>query len=44
MNGDYANHIFSSDDFFLDTRTKRYIYDRSKLSQAHESNQVNVKT
>lgn len=40
MNGDYANHIFSTDDFFIDPRTKKYIFDRSKLSQNHESNQI----
>lgn len=42
MNGDYDNHVFSTDDFFYDRRTKRYLFDRSKLSQAHESNQFRV--
>lgn len=42
MNGDYANHIFSTDDYFYDKRSKRYLYDRSKLSQAHDSNQFRV--
>lgn len=42
MHGDYDNHIFSTDDFFYDKRTKRYNYDRSKLSQAHDSNQFRV--
>lgn len=42
MHGDYDNHIFSTDDFFYDKRTKRYNYDRSKLGQAHESNQFRV--
>lgn len=42
MQGDYDNHIFSTDDFFYDKRTKRYNYDRSKLSQAHDSNQFRV--
>lgn len=42
MHGDYDNHIFSTDDFFYDRRTKRYIYDRSKLSQAHDQNQFRV--
>lgn len=42
MHGDYDNHIFSTDDFFYDKRSKRYNYDRSKLSQAHDSNQFRV--
>lgn len=42
MHGDYDNHIFSTDDYFYDKRTKRYNYDRSKLSQAHDSNQFRV--
>lgn len=42
MHGDYDNHIFSTDDFFYDKRTKRYNFDRSKLSQAHDSNQFRV--
>lgn len=42
MHGDYENHIFSTDDHFYDRRTKRYCYDRSKLSQAHDSNQFRV--
>lgn len=42
MHGDYDNHIFSTDDFFYDKRSKQYIFDRSRLSQAHESNQFRV--
>lgn len=42
MNGDYENHIFSTDDYFFDRRTKQYMFDRSKLSQAHDSNQFRV--
>lgn len=42
MHGDYDNHIFSTDDLFYDKRTKRYNFDRSKLSQAHDSNQFRV--
>lgn len=42
MHGDYDNHIFSTDDFFYDRRTKRYNFDRSKLGQAHEQNQFRV--
>lgn len=42
MHGDYDNHIFSTDDFFYDRRSKRYCFDRSKLSQAHDSNQFRV--
>lgn len=40
MNGDHANHIFCTDDFFINPRTKKYAFDRSKLSQSHESNQI----
>lgn len=42
MHGDYDNHIFSTDDFFYERRTKRYHFDRSKLGQAHETNQFRV--
>lgn len=42
MNGDHDNHIFSTDDFFFDRRTKQYNFDRSRLGQAHESNQFRV--
>lgn len=42
MNGDYENHIFSTDDYFYDRRSKRYTFDRSKLGQAHDSNQFRV--
>lgn len=42
MHGDYANHIFSTDDFFLNPRTKRYCFDRSRLSEAHDTNQNRV--
>lgn len=42
MKSDYDNHIFSTDDFFYDRRSKRYTFDRSKLSQAHDNNQFRV--
>lgn len=42
MNGDYDNHIFSTDDFFYDKRSKQYIFDRNRLGQAHESNQFRI--
>lgn len=42
MDGDYANHIFSTDDFFNDNRTKQYNFNRQLLSQAHDSNQFRV--
>lgn len=42
MQGDYDNHIFSTDDFFYDKRSKQYIFDRNRLGQAHESNQFRV--
>lgn len=42
MDGDYANHIFSTDDFFYDNRTKKYNYNRQQLSQAHDWNQHRV--
>lgn len=42
MNGDYENHIFSSDDFFLNRRTGRYVYNRELIGQAHEFNQSRV--
>lgn len=42
MSCDYANHIFSTDDYFLDNRN-RYHYDRSKLTDAHDYNQERVR-
>lgn len=42
MDGDYDNHIFSTDDFFYDKRTKQYNYNRQQLSRAHDSNQFRV--
>lgn len=42
MDGDYNNHIFSTDDYFYDTRTKQYKYNRQLLSQAHDTNQFRV--
>lgn len=42
MKGDYDNHIFSTDDFFYDKRSKQYTFDRNKLSNAHEQNQFRV--
>lgn len=42
MDGDYDNHIFSTDDYFYDKRTKRYNYNRQLLSQAHDTNQFRV--
>lgn len=42
MDGDYDNHIFSTDDFFYDKRTKQYNYNRQLLSRAHDSNQFRV--
>lgn len=42
MSGDYANHIYSTDDYFLDARN-RYHYDRSKLTDAHEYNKERVR-
>lgn len=42
MNANYGDHIFTTDDFFIDARTKQYRYDRSRLSQAHEWNQSSV--
>ncbi|KAL5291608.1 N4BP2 family protein [Megaselia abdita] len=36
------DHIFSADDYFYDARG-RYIYDRNKLSLAHEDTQKRVK-
>lgn len=41
-NGDYANHIFSTDKYFVDTNTGQYKYDRLLLKEAHELNQKNV--
>lgn len=42
MDGDYGNHIFSTDDFFYDNRAKQYNFDRQKLPEAHEKNQFRV--
>lgn len=42
MNGDYDNHIFSTDDFFYDKKTKRYVYNRDFLDAAHNANQAKV--
>ncbi|XP_055326889.1 uncharacterized protein LOC129580468 [Sitodiplosis mosellana] len=42
MHSDYDNHIFSTDDFFFNRRTKQYNFDRNRLGQAHESNQFRV--
>lgn len=42
MNGNYADHIFTTDDHFVDARTKQYRFDRSRLSEAHERNQARV--
>lgn len=42
MDGDYANHIFSTDDFFYNQRTKQYKFDATKLSEYHEKNQFRV--
>lgn len=42
QNGDYANHIFSTDSYFIDTNTGQYTYDRLLLKEAHEWNQKNV--
>lgn len=42
MNGDYDNHIFSTDDFFYDRRTKRYAYNPEFLEAAHNANQSKV--
>lgn len=42
MNGNYADHIFTTDDFFVNARTNQYRFDRSRLSEAHEWNQANV--
>lgn len=42
MDGDYANHIFSTDDFFYDPRTKQYNYNRQLLGDAHDKNQFRV--
>lgn len=41
-NGDYENHIFSTDDFFFDKRQKKYVYNRDFLDQAHNANQAKV--
>lgn len=38
MNGDYDNHIYSTDDFFYDRRTKRYVYNPEFLDAAHNGN------
>lgn len=43
VNGDYENHIFSTDDFFIDRRTKRYVFNKDLIGQAHEFNQNRVK-
>lgn len=40
--GNYGEHIFSSDDYFYDQRTKQYHYDRSRLREAHNANKLNV--
>lgn len=37
MNGDYDNHIFSTDNYFMSNG--RYVYDRNGLEQAHIRNQ-----
>lgn len=42
MHGNYADHIFSTDDFFIDARTQKYQFDRTRLSEAHETNQRKV--
>lgn len=42
MIGDYSNHIFSTDDYFLDIKN-RYIYDRTKITDAHEYNKERVR-
>lgn len=42
MAGDYSNHIFSTDDYFYDNRTKQYNFKRQLLSQAHDTNQLRV--
>lgn len=43
MNGDYGNHIFSTDDFFYDQKTKQYVFNRDLLPKAHEFNQNRVR-
>lgn len=40
--GNYSEHIFSSDDFFYDQQTKQYHYDRSRLRVAHNVNKFRV--
>lgn len=42
MNGNYADHIFTTDDYFVDARTKQYRFDRGRLSEAHDRNQAKV--
>lgn len=42
MDGDYNNHIFSTDDFFYNPRTKQYKFDFTKLSEFHDKNQFRV--
>lgn len=41
-NGDYRNHIFSTDSFFMSNGTYRYQADR--IEEAHRFNQNNVRT
>lgn len=43
-NGDCANHLFSTDDFFYDRKTKQYVFQRELIGQAHEFNQKRVKS
>lgn len=42
MNGDYENHIFSTDDFFYDKRQKKYVFNPEFLDTAHTANQAKV--
>lgn len=42
QNGDHANHIFSTDQHFVDAHTNEYRYDRSRLGTAHTWNQSRV--
>lgn len=41
-NGDYANHIFSTDQYFIDVRTNEYRYDPTRLHEAHQWNKARV--
>lgn len=42
LRANHVDHIYSTDDFFIDARTQKYQFDRSRLSEAHEWNQRRV--